>query len=522
MTASTPQTQAGYQCLTCDAWHGWTEHSFALAYCRISKDDEKSGLGVNRQKREMVDFARQLGMHLAEVYADNAKSATKGLAGKAPDYDRMLADLTRLRPAALLSRERERLYRDLTDYAAIGKLTNSLNIAVYARSTGDRAIQFDTIGEDIQAVIARNYTRNNKINMLAAHDELRSKGLPVSGGIRPFGYSGGRKSAKGGSDGFGMAVVKKEAAALRDAAKRILAGESAMSVCRRLNDYVSEADQARVFGLRLGSRSLRQTNGGIWKVDALRQVLTSARVAGKLEHDGRIIRKAAWPAILDEPTWLAVREHYANKPKRTGRPALSLLGGILRCGACGAPMVQTRATARKGTEPRKIYRCDRNRDGCGKVSRNVGWLDALVTQSALNFRWQELADDQGEVAETAGAAVDTLSSELAELDRRRTALRERWAAGQLGDEDYFPSLDSLQRRRTVLTREIASAKTTQEKALSESEAQDMSADQWSGMTVEERRFYIRECWASIIVQPRSAKGPLTDFDMLDIDFRPHR
>lgn len=63
----------------------------AAVYCRISKDSDGQGLGVERQQELCEQLAEEKGWQVAEVYVDSDLSAYSGKAR--PAYERMLADL---------------------------------------------------------------------------------------------------------------------------------------------------------------------------------------------------------------------------------------------------------------------------------------------------------------------------------------------------------------------------------------------------------------------------------------------
>jgi DNA invertase Pin-like site-specific DNA recombinase len=98
------------------------------------------------------------------------------------------------------------------------------------------------------------------------------QGRPMTGGGRPFGYANDR-----------LTVIEAEAAAIRDAAHRVLAGESLVS---NVADWNRAGSPATV-------------HGGLWTQRTLRGILRSPRIAGLSEHKGKVVGTAVWPAIID-------------------------------------------------------------------------------------------------------------------------------------------------------------------------------------------------------------------------------
>jgi site-specific DNA recombinase len=106
------------------------------------------------------------------------------------------------------------------------------------------------------------------------------QGQPMTGGGRPFGYANDR-----------LTVIDAEAAAIRDAARRVLGGESLVSI---VSDWNRTGTPATV-------------HGGLWTQRTLRGILRSPRIAGLSEHRGKVVGAAVWPAIIDRDSWERIR-----------------------------------------------------------------------------------------------------------------------------------------------------------------------------------------------------------------------
>ncbi|HSK56041.1 MAG TPA: recombinase family protein, partial [Jiangellales bacterium] len=168
------------------------------------------------------------------------------------------------------------------------------------------------------------------------------QGQPMTGGGRPFGYANDR-----------LTVIDEEAAAIRDAAARVLAGESLVSIVAEWN--------------RTGSPAT--VHGGLWTQRTLRGILRSPRIAGLSEHKGKVVGAAVWPAIIDRDAWERIRAEISAPGH--GKHEHRLLSGLLRC-ACGSRMSPT---GRAG-----LYRCAPvpGTGGCGRVARKYQPLEQWV------------------------------------------------------------------------------------------------------------------------------------------------
>jgi hypothetical protein len=128
-------------------------------------------------------------------------------------------------------------------------------------------------------------------------------------------------------------INSEQAAIIREAAARLLAGETLYSVTSDLN--------------RRQIPSPRGRTGG-WKSANLRSTITRATLAGWREWRpgtngakggsglGAFLAKGTWPAILGRDDVERLRALLFDPARLTARrPAVNLLTGILRCGLCG-------------------------------------------------------------------------------------------------------------------------------------------------------------------------------------------
>jgi Recombinase len=178
-------------------------------------------------------------------------------------------------------------------------------------------------------------------------------GRAINGGIRPFGFSRDRTR-----------VVHAEAAIIREAAARVLAGESLGAIAGDLT-----------------ARGVATVRGGPWSRTSIRQLLLRPRVAGLRQHRGAVVGPAAWPAILDGETYEGLRATLTGPRRRP--PGLTnarkyLLSGIASCGVCRSPL----KVHHGGPSAPLAYACPRR--GCGKVRRSLPHLDELVTGLVLD------------------------------------------------------------------------------------------------------------------------------------------
>jgi site-specific DNA recombinase len=215
------------------------------------------------------------------------------------------------------------------------------------------------------------------------------------GGWRPFGFNKDRVTHRA-----------REAKLIRDAAERLIAGESVYSI---LADW--------------HSKGIRTTPGGRWTTTAFRRLMCSPRVAGLRQHHDATY-PAAWDPVLDESIWRQVRAVFADKDGRRhhGPPVKKLLVGMLVCSKCGATLI-TRLGGRPGNI--RSYGCPPPKygDGCGRTSIVAEPLEQYVRERAL-----ELLDTKEVCAaimrEEPTPATDPLYAERNKLLPRRDELED--------------------------------------------------------------------------------------------------
>jgi hypothetical protein len=124
----------------------------------------------------------------------------------------------------------------------------------------------------IKGAVAKNQSDAASRRLRRKHLELAQDGKP-NGGRRPYGYDGTIRDTDGviiNRDRAYKAIMPTEAARIREAAERVLAGESLRSVMLDWN-----------------KKGVPTSHGGkLWTQSNLRRVLVSPRIAGLREHKG--------------------------------------------------------------------------------------------------------------------------------------------------------------------------------------------------------------------------------------------
>jgi site-specific DNA recombinase len=264
---------------------------------------------------------------------------------------------------------------------------------------------------------------------------------------RAFGHTAG-----------GQAVVAAEAAAIRDAAERVLAGETLSAVVRDWND-----------------RGLRTAAGGPWRVNSLSNLLVQRRLVTA-------------PRILDEGTHDRLVSLHASRGKGARRPTRRyLLTGLLRCWRCGGSMRGMPRT--KGAD---LYVCPGPpHGGCSGTAVTADHAEEAV--GAMVLARLECTPLPGPAAPAGDSA-----RQLADHRQRLGDLGELWASGQISRPEWLALRRSVGARAEAAEAQLArETRVTKARALSGT-GRALRA-QWPAMTIDERRAVVHAALDHIVV-----------------------
>jgi site-specific DNA recombinase len=242
----------------------------AAVYVRISRDTEGDALGVARQERDCQELAKRLGWEVVSVFNDNDLSAFSGK--RRPGYDALLEGVRTGDFGAIVAWHPDRLHRSPRELEGFIDLIESTRVRIATVQTGEYDLT-TTAGRMIARVVgamARGESEHKSDRLRRKHRELAEAGKLSGGGTRPFGFESDR-----------LTILESEAALIREAADRFLAGESVRSIAVDWN-----------------TRGVLSVTSRQWSIVTLSTVLRSARIAGLRDHGSTGIVVAEWPAII--------------------------------------------------------------------------------------------------------------------------------------------------------------------------------------------------------------------------------
>lgn len=334
-----------------------TEPLRAAIYCRISKDREGAGLGVQRQEQDCREVAHKLGWEVAHVFVDNDISAYSGKVR--PKYREMLEAMKAGTVQGIIAWHTDRLHRsprELEEYIDVsekhGVTTQTAKAGEIDLSTPSGRAVARTLG-----AWARYESEHKSERIIRKKLQLAQTGA-FSGGPVPFGWKL--------EDGIPV-IVEADAAEIRQAVAAAITGASIGSIVRDLND-----------------RGIVTRRGQKWTSTAVRNLLLRPTNAGLSAYHGEIVGTSTFPAIITEDQWRTVTAIITNPDRRrqTDSRVRHLLAGLLRCGSCGVAMKTSSRASGGNSRPKFYYKCTTS--GAGHAFQTAEPVEELISDIIID------------------------------------------------------------------------------------------------------------------------------------------
>ena len=461
----------------------------AAIYTRISEDRFDEAEGVDRQRLECENHAAAEGFEIMGYFEDNDRSA---MHGSRPGYEAMLAAVGRGEVEVVLVLRTDRLYRRLTELIPLTEVLSKHGVPVIGVKSGevDLATADGRLRANIMGAVSQHESevKGERIGDAAADRIRRGR---FSGGQRRFGYRhrdvrtvivrprGGGEPVDVERPTGPLVLVPEEADAIAWAYQHILRGGSQESVVREWR-----------------RRGLTGPQGAEFTATAMRDCLLRPPNAGLVFYKGvELPGRSEMPSIVEPDVWRAVRAMLLDPSRRAkvGRPALSLLAPVLRCGVCGGKMSAASKPRRGRDSPIDlIYRCraigDKVNGLTGTHTQRIRHkLDAGIEELVV----QHLMINVERLRRPLSAVSGAVSAAAQEADKLRSRLAGFQAiASDMEPADYVAATRSIRSKLATLESKILTAVGTP--ATAALVRSDDLATEWAGMTVDEKRAVIVE------------------------------
>ena len=342
-----------------------------------------------------------------------------------PEWRQLLADISAGRIDAIVCWHVDRLTRSPRELEDVIDLhdTRGVNLATVTGQMNLSTSQGRMVARMLGSA-ARHEAEHKAERQTRERRQKALAGQPHSSGTRGYGYATDK-----------ITVIDAEAAVIREAATRVLAGEAMRSICRDLNE-----------------RAIPSARGGQWAVPVLKQVLASARISGRREYHGEIVHENSWPAIITPAVSDQLRA-LLTRPSRT-RPAARtyLYSGILRCWKCGKGLA-----GRPHDNGRRRYVCAKQ-PGNGRCGSTTVFAD--LAEGEVRDKVLTALDDPEFVtrvlsAGTSGSQAEDVTTRLREIEAQRTELADMWRAKEIDRKEWLAARAGLNAEADDLTATLA-------------------------------------------------------------------
>lgn len=450
---------------------------------------------VDHQLSDLREFVKGIGGRIErEVPEPNVSSfkrkrvqlpdGTFGYRVIRPDWEAILTALRRGECNALAVVDIDRATRDPRILEDLIDVVEFYGVYVVSM-TGNIDLSTDTgIDSGRSLVNQRNAeSRNTSRRVTDGKRRAANAGKNHGGPFRPFGWRKDR-----------LTLHKREAAHIREAVPRILAGMSALTLAREWN-----------------KRGIKTVTGVAWRATSIRTVLFRPRMCGLVARHGELLRdqngrpvRAQWEPILTEDQQAAVKRAWSHAQKgeqsRLGAKGRGyrtkyLLSPVIRCGKCNAKMTGGTRRNPRTQELVRMYRCPaKGAGGCGALTREAEPVETYIKALVI-------ADQQ----RTESRKVEELppwpkEKELAGLLERIEESIRRYEAGEYSAERHFPSLARMEATVAELRREQRRHVTRQEAHRS---IVANLAEEWDKptFTMEQKQAAIAHSLTAVVIKP---------------------
>ncbi len=444
---------------------------------RLSVDRDGLSTSPQRQMEDAKRLCAGKGWEVAQIYEDRDVSAYTGK--HRPQFKQLLADVEAGALDALVVWKLDRLTRSVAELARTITFLEDHNCSL--ASVNDPVDTSTPMGKamvQIAGVFAELESATIGTRVRRAQQQAAEQGKWHSGGHRTFGYE---------RDGT---VVESEAALVREAASRIIGGESMWAVC---NDWAS--------------RGAKTTVGNDWRTSSLSQLLRSPTLTGYRNYNGTTY-EGEWEAILDLETFGQVNAQLDKGRSMTARRTTrKLLTGLILCGICGGKLNRRVFTMQNGKKFER-YQCvkEPGKANCGKIAASMLATDEFVTAEVLG-RYTQISSDvtselqHGRIKELQAAFDDDASS-------LESLTRERYVDRAIDDVLYLQLRGELAERIAATQYELDNLQMNAEKRAGVPTDALELANWWESeeTTVVDKRKAIEGLVSEIVVNPAKRRG----------------
>ncbi|GAA4746270.1 recombinase family protein [Gordonia alkaliphila] len=308
----------------------------AREYLRVSQDADGRGKSLDQQQEENHPAITAQGWSIHPTpYRDQGISASRYTRKSRDGFELLITDLRggSFEADILVLWESSRGSRRLGEWATLMDLCEDQGVQIWV--TADRKL-YDTANARDRKSLAEDAVdaeyESAKISKRIKRDVASAARAGRVHGKNLYGYQ--RHYVQGPRGPVLDAITEHpdQAPIVREAARRVLAGESLYAIAKDFN--------ARGLPPRRPSHDPAGRRKGFgWTGGAVKQMLSIPAYAAKRVHRGEVVADAVWPALIEPDEWEALQAILFQPGRRRNANAWTvryLCTGVVVCGVCGS------------------------------------------------------------------------------------------------------------------------------------------------------------------------------------------
>lgn len=314
------------------------DNNLAIAYYRFSSSAQNEA-SIDQQREVAQKYAAEKGFKIIKEYSDAAMTGTND---DRPEFQLMLFEVSKIRPAALIVWKTDRLGRDRYDLAIAKKRIRDAGCEIHyvaeamPSNSPEAALMeglLESMAEFYSKQLAQNVTRGLYYN---ANNALFN-------GHKLLGYKVGKDK------------------------KYILDDDTVPFVRKIFDDYLAGKTMTDIAN-DLNNQGIKTAKGNHFTVNGLREILRNRAYIGEY-HFADVVIPGGMPAIISEEQFLEIQKKFKENKRKGGQKSKGLdengaprywLTGKLYCGHCGTTMQGVSGTSRNG-DTHYYYYCKHHR-----------------------------------------------------------------------------------------------------------------------------------------------------------------
>ena len=329
----------------------------AAVYARLSETYDAAE-SVPTQLANAERHAGRRGWPVVARFKDDGYSAFKEV--RRDDFVNLIGAIERDEVDVVIVRDIDRLTRNLADWDRFEKaaIEHHVILSAYAGGDLDLSTPEGAYYGGMETLRAKRESAVRSVRVREAHDRIARQGKIPGGGPRWFGWTRVYANPEAGPRQriiLRLDIDEAEAAALRDAAERVLRGETIYSIaCEWEQGGIRPVDGRALVGGDAGGHP------------GLAPAGRAAGMAGQVST-----RRSGRRSSMPTPT-SGSRRLLSDRPRRaqvTGKKR-HLLSGVARCGKCGHVAVCRRGPVPLRQRHRQGLRRRRGPDGHARGVRH--------------------------------------------------------------------------------------------------------------------------------------------------------